>query len=101
LFVGAQGIGPEGLQESHPLMARSMMELSQNADQIIVLADSRKFSIGARNISLPLTRIDTLVTDERLSDAAARMLENAGVSLRIASAPDAGQPRPAGRETVP
>ncbi|MGB3417748.1 MAG: DeoR/GlpR family DNA-binding transcription regulator [Mesorhizobium sp.] len=100
-FVGAQGIGPEGLQESHPLMARAMMELSQNADRIIVLADSRKFSIRARNISLPLTRIDTLVTDEKLSDAAARMLENAGVSLRIAAAPGAGRSQPAGRETVP
>ncbi|WP_024510965.1 DeoR/GlpR family DNA-binding transcription regulator [Bradyrhizobium sp. ARR65] len=85
-FVGAQGIAAEGLLESHPLMVRSIIELSQNADQIIVLADSRKFSIHARNVSLPLSRVGTVITDEALSDAAARMLENAGVNVRIARA---------------
>ncbi|WP_407150985.1 DeoR/GlpR family DNA-binding transcription regulator [Bradyrhizobium sp. ORS 86] len=85
-FVGAQGIAAEGLLESHPLMVRSIVELSQNADQIIVLADSRKFSIHARNVSLPLSRVGTVITDEALSDAAARMLENAGVNVRIARA---------------
>lgn len=83
-FLGAQGIGPEGLLESHPLMVRSIQELAQNADQIVVLADSRKFSIHARNVSLPLTRIGTVITDDGLSDGAAKMLENAGVDIRIA-----------------
>lgn len=83
-FLGAQGIGPDGLLESHPLMVRSIVELSQNSDQIIVLADSRKFSIHARNVSLPLPRIGVVITDDGLSDQAARMLENAGVTIRIA-----------------
>lgn len=85
-FLGAQGIGPDGLLESHPLMVRSIVELSQNSDQIIVLADSRKFSIHARNVSLPLPRIGVVITDDGLSDQAARMLENAGVAIRIAGA---------------
>jgi DeoR family ulaG and ulaABCDEF operon transcriptional repressor len=89
-FLGAQGIGPDGLLESHPLMVRSIQELSQNADQIVALADSRKFSIHARNVSLPLSRVGTIVTDDGLSAAAARMLENAGVTLRIASASGQG-----------
>ncbi len=88
-FLGAQGIGPEGLLESHPLIVRSIQELSQFADQIIVLADSRKFSIHARNVSLPLSRVGTVITDDGLSDAAARMLENAGVNVHIAKS--AGQ----------
>ncbi len=83
-FLGAQGIGPDGLLESHPLMVRSIQELSRNADQIVVLADSRKFSIHARNVSLPLPRIGTIITDDGLTDAAARMLESAGVAVRIA-----------------
>jgi DeoR family transcriptional regulator, ulaG and ulaABCDEF operon transcriptional repressor len=82
-FLGAQGIGPDGLLESHPLMARSIQELSCNADQVVVLADSRKFSIHARNAALPLSRLGTLITDDGLSDQHARMLENAGISLRI------------------
>ena len=85
-FLGAQGIGPDGLLESHPLMVRSIVELSQNSDQIIALADSRKFSIHARNVSLPLSRIAVVITDDGLTDQAARMLENAGVAIRIAGA---------------
>jgi DeoR family transcriptional regulator, ulaG and ulaABCDEF operon transcriptional repressor len=84
-FVGAQGISAEGLLESHPLMVRSIQELSLHADQIVVLVDSRKFSIHARNVTMPLSRIGVLVTDDGLSDADAKMLENAGVSVRIAS----------------
>ena len=76
----------DGLLESHPLMVRSIQELSRNTDQIVVLADSRKFSIHARNVSLPLTRIGTVITDDGLTEPAARMLENAGVVVRIASA---------------
>lgn len=84
-FLGAQGISAEGLLESHPLMVRSIQELSRNADQIVVLADSRKFSIHARNVALPLSRVGTLITDDGLSDQQAKMLEGAGITLRIAS----------------
>jgi DeoR family ulaG and ulaABCDEF operon transcriptional repressor len=84
-FLGAQGVGPDGLLESHPLMVRSIQELSQHADQIVVLVDSRKFSIQARNVSLPLSRIGTIITDDGLSDQAAKLLEGAGVAVRIAS----------------
>ncbi|MFD2053530.1 DeoR/GlpR family DNA-binding transcription regulator [Mesorhizobium calcicola] len=83
-FVGAQGLGQEGVLESHPLLVRSIADLSLCADQIVVLADSRKLSIHARNVALPLSRIGTLVTDDGLSDTDARMLEDAGVMVRIA-----------------
>ena len=86
-FLGAQGISSEGLLESHPLMVRSIQEQSLNADQIVVLADSRKFSIHARNVALPLSRVGTLITDEGLTDQDAKMLENVGVTVRIASIP--------------
>ena len=89
-FLGAQGLASEGLLESHPLMVRSIQALSLNADQIVVLADSRKFSIRARNVALPLSRVGTLITDEAISDHNARMVENAGVQLRIA--PTGGMP---------
>jgi DeoR family ulaG and ulaABCDEF operon transcriptional repressor len=87
-FVGAQGISAEGLLESHPLMVRSIQELSRNVDQIVVLADSRKFSIHARNVALPLSRVGTLITDDGISDQHAKILENAGITLRIASVGD-------------
>ncbi|WP_054312343.1 DeoR/GlpR family DNA-binding transcription regulator [Mesorhizobium sp. 1M-11] len=83
-FLGAQGISPDGLLESHPLMVRAIQELSRNVDQVIVLADSRKFSIHARHVALPLARVGVLITDDGLSDQHAKMLEAAGVALRIA-----------------
>lgn len=82
-FLGAQGISADGLLESHPLMVRSIQELSMNADQIVVLADSRKFTIHARNAALPLSRVGTLITDDGITDQHARMLENAGVTLHV------------------
>ena len=66
-------------------MVHSIQELSRNVDQIVVLADSRKFSIHARNVALPLSRVAILITDDGISVQHARMLENAGVTLRIAS----------------
>jgi DeoR family transcriptional regulator, ulaG and ulaABCDEF operon transcriptional repressor len=88
-FLGAQGISAEGVLESHPLLVRSIQELSQRVDQIIILADSRKFGIRARNVSLPLSRIDTVITDEGLSDTDARLLESEGVKVKIAETPRA------------
>lgn len=84
-FIGAQGISTEGVLESHPLMVRSMQELAVNADQIVVLADSRKFAIHARNTALSLSRIGTLITDDGISDKHAKMVENAGVTLEVVS----------------
>lgn len=86
-FVGARGITAEGLLESSPLQLRAINELSDLADQIIVLADARKFAIRARHVGLPLARVGTLVTDDALPDAAERMLEDAGVDVRIAAVP--------------
>lgn len=84
LFVGAQGISGEGLLESHPLLVRVVSELSEWADEVVVLADSRKFAIRPRNLVLPLSRIGTVVTDENLADADAKMLEDSGVAVLIA-----------------
>lgn len=90
-FVGAQGISGEGTLESHPLLVRVVSELSDWADEVVVLADSRKFAIRPRNVVLPLSRIGTLVTDENLSDADAKELEDNGVAVLIAGSGGAEQ----------
>ena len=84
-FVGTQGISSKGLLESHPLLVKVIGELAAYADEIVLLADSRKFSIQPRNVALPLSRIGTIITDDGLTDAAARMMEDAGVGILIAS----------------
>lgn len=83
-FLGAQAIGPDGIMESHPLLVRSMQELSQNVDRIVILADSRKFDLNARHVALPLSRISAVVTDSGVSQQSVDMLEDAGIDVRIA-----------------
>lgn len=84
LFVGTQGISSKGLLESHPLLVKVIGELAACADEIVLLADSRKFTIQPRNVVLPLSRIGTIITDDGLTDTAAKMLEDAGVTIMIA-----------------
>ena len=89
-FLGAQAITATGMQESHPLIVRETELLLQRADEVIVLADSRKFGARARYPILPLARIGTLITDDGLTDANHKMLADAGIDVIIArSAGDA------------
>lgn len=87
LFIGAQGINGGGLLESHPGVVKAVDNLQKHADEVVVLADSSKFSIKARHISLPLSRISTLITDEGISSEDFTMLKSAGVDVVIASTP--------------
>lgn len=83
-FVGTQGISAKGMLESHPLLVKVIVELAACADEIVLLADSRKFSFQPRHAVLPLSRIGTIITDDGLTDTSARMLEDAGVTVMIA-----------------
>ena len=70
--------------ESHPLIARETERLLSRADEVVLLADSRKFSIRTRYSVLALSRISTLITDDGLTQEHARMLEDAGIRTIIA-----------------
>ncbi|MBO0902448.1 DeoR/GlpR family DNA-binding transcription regulator [Jiella sonneratiae] len=84
-FLGAHGLGPGGVLESHPLLVKAIGELASRADEIVILADSRKFALRPRFAVLPLERVGTLVTDDGLSDRNARMLEDEGVAIVVAA----------------
>ena len=85
LFLGAQGIGPNGIDGiASADRARDRVKLLARADEVVLLADSRKFSIRARHEAVPLSRIGTLITDDGLSDEHAKMLDDAGVRTIIA-----------------
>lgn len=83
-FMGAQGMSPAGVHESHPLLVHTMQYYQEFADEVIVLADSSKFAIWARHIAIPLSRVSTLITDDGLADADRRMLADAGVKVIVA-----------------
>jgi len=83
-FTGAQGIGPDGVMESHPMLVQSIRRLMDLSDKVVILADSRKFSIRARHVAVPFSRIAMLITDDNVADADVRMLEEEGIEVVIA-----------------
>ena len=85
-FLSAQGVDERGLLESHPLLVEATTRFAECADRIVALIDSSKFVTGARKLALPWSRIDTIVTDDGLSEEHRAMLESKGVEVRIAHA---------------
>jgi DeoR family ulaG and ulaABCDEF operon transcriptional repressor len=83
-FLGAQAIDQMGLMESSPLIAREIERLLPRTDEVVVLADSRKFSVRTRHHVLSLSRIATLVTDSGIAEEDHAMLVEAGVNVMIA-----------------
>lgn len=84
MFMGAQGLGPLGLMEADPLLIQAEQKLIDQADDLVVLADSSKFKKRSSLILCGLKRIATVITDSGIEDREAAMLENAGVALIVA-----------------
>ncbi|URF45610.1 DeoR/GlpR family DNA-binding transcription regulator [Dinoroseobacter shibae] len=84
MFMGAQGLGPLGLMEADPLLIQAEQKLIGQADELIVLADSSKFEQRSSLVLCPLNRITKVITDDRISDKAAAMLDAAEVTLIVA-----------------
>ena len=86
MFMGAQGLGHLGLMEADPLLIQAEQKLLNQADELVVLVDATKFERRSRLILCGLDRIATVITDDRVDDRAAAMLEAAGVRLLVAQA---------------
>ncbi|PWC82488.1 DeoR family transcriptional regulator [Azospirillum sp. TSH100] len=86
MFMGAQSISAYGIGEGDPLIIQSEQRLMRQADELVVLVDSSKFDARSSMIIVPLERAHTIITDDGISDAAARTIEAAGVRLIVAPA---------------
>ena len=84
MFMGAQGVGPRGLMEADPLLIQAEQKLIGQADELVVLVDSSKFSQRSSLVLCPLDRVTTVITDDRVPDKAAAMLEAADVTMIVA-----------------
>jgi DeoR family transcriptional regulator, ulaG and ulaABCDEF operon transcriptional repressor len=81
MFMSAVSVGPLGLIEGDPLIARAEAKLLKRAEKLVVLADSSKFASRGSLVVCPLSRIDTLITDADAPAAALDMLREAGVAI--------------------
>jgi DeoR family ulaG and ulaABCDEF operon transcriptional repressor len=79
MFMSAISIGPLGVIEGDPLIARAETKLLRRADKLVVLADSSKFAQRGSLVVCPLTRIHALITDRAAPQEALAMLRDAGV----------------------
>ena len=86
MFIGAAGLGPRGLMEADPLLIQAELKLISQADELVVLADSSKFSARSSLVLCGLDRITTVITDRGIRDEDRQMLETAGVGLIVAEA---------------
>ena len=84
MFMGCQGISPLGVMESDALIIQSEQKLMGQADELVLMVDSTKFTRRSSLILCPLDRVSTLITDDGISDEARRMVENAGIRLIVA-----------------
>jgi DeoR family transcriptional regulator, ulaG and ulaABCDEF operon transcriptional repressor len=83
MFMSAISIGPLGVIEGDPLIARAETKLLRRADKLVVLADSSKFAQRGSLVVCPLTRIHALITDLAAPLEALAMLRDAGVETIV------------------
>ena len=83
MFMSAISIGPHGVIEGDPLIARAETKLLRRADKLVVLADASKFAQRGSLVVCPLTRIHALITDRAAPPEALAMLRDAGVQTIV------------------
>jgi DeoR/GlpR family transcriptional regulator of sugar metabolism len=83
MFMGIHGITKNGLMQTDSLLLRSQEKLINQADQLIVLADSSKFGRQASLILCPLNRIDIIITDDGIDDETRELLDRADIKIYI------------------
>lgn len=83
LFIGAQGVGPQGVMEADPQIVQAVMKLMGQADRRVLLVDSSKFENRSNLIVCPLSQVDVVITDDGIDPKTRQMIEDAGCQLMI------------------
>jgi DeoR family transcriptional regulator, ulaG and ulaABCDEF operon transcriptional repressor len=81
MFVGAAAVTRYGLMQNDIILVQAERKLFNQADEVIVLVDSSKFLGSAGHLLCELSRVNTLITDSKISTEAAKMVESQGVKL--------------------
>ncbi len=81
-FLASGGFTIEsGVTTSNILEAELKKTMIARAQRVALIADHTKFGIALSLTIAPLTEIDVLITDNELSDSAARQIESSGVEV--------------------
>ena len=86
MFIGCQALTRNGLMQTDTLLVQSERRLMERANQVIVLADSSKFDAPASLSVCPLSQIDVVITDDKVSSDALQWLRSHDIEVRIVRA---------------
>ena len=96
MFMSVYGLSTRGLMEADPVLIQAEKRLISQAEELIVLVDSSKFSRKGGLILCGLERASCVITDTGASDDAIAQLQAAGVQVVVVSpdepAPEADEP---------
>jgi DeoR family ulaG and ulaABCDEF operon transcriptional repressor len=84
MFTSAKGISPIGVMEGDPLLIQAEQKLLNQAEELVLLADSSKFASRSSLILCPLERVHTVITDDGISPRDAKFVEQSGIRLIVA-----------------
>ena len=85
MFMSCYSIGPMGVIEGDPLIARAEVKLLKRAEKLVVLIDSSKFVTRGAIVVCPLSRVSTVITDDAAPPRSIAMLRAAGVEVVVVS----------------
>jgi len=86
MFIGCQALTRNGLMQTDTLLVQSERRLMERTNQVIVLADSSKFDAPASLSVCPLSQIDVVITDDKVSAEALQWLRAHDIEVRIVRA---------------
>jgi len=86
MFIGCQALTRNGLMQTDTLLVQSERRLMERANEVIVLADSSKFDAPASLSVCPLSQIDVVITDDKVSAEALQWLRAHDIEVRIVRA---------------
>lgn len=101
MFTGTHGLSALGLMEADPLLVQAERRLIDQAEQLVVLADSAKFSRRTGHVLCGLDRVHSLVTDSDAPDAVVQWLEHQGVHVVIVAPEPVADAVPIDGATLP
>jgi DeoR family ulaG and ulaABCDEF operon transcriptional repressor len=84
MFIGAAGVSSLGLLQTDVILLQAERRLMARAHAVVLMVDSSKFRATTGQPVCPLSEIGTVITDDKISDADARLIKRAGASLIIA-----------------
>jgi DeoR family ulaG and ulaABCDEF operon transcriptional repressor len=83
LFIGAASVGPLGLMQTDLILLQAERRLMARARQVVLLVDSGKFRSPMGEAVCPLGEVATVITDDRITSAHAKLVERSGAKLIV------------------